>query len=71
MAAQMPHPPQRLTCSLVPRPLPDFISQPWRILHGCEIKSGSVLGMRLAYLSICEKEDGAYILEACFDVQLG
>ena len=32
--------------SLVPRPLPDFISH--RIfLHGCEIKSGSDLGMRL------------------------
>ena len=28
--------------SLVPRPLPDFISQPW-----CEIKSGSGLGTRL------------------------
>ena len=32
--------------SLVPRPLPDFISQPyaeknWVFLHGCEIKSGS------------------------------
>ena len=51
--------------SLVPRPLPDFISQPWRkidfsprlrdkiwewpgVLHGCEIKSGSGLGTRLA-----------------------
>ena len=35
--------------SLVPRPLPDFISQPWRkiFLHGCEIKSGSGLGTRL------------------------
>ena len=35
--------------SLVPRPLPDFISQPWRkiFLHSCEIKSGSGLGTRL------------------------
>ena len=34
--------------SLVPRPLPDFISQPWRkiFLHGCEIKSGSGMGTR-------------------------
>ena len=32
--------------SLVPRPLPDFISQPWRKI-GCEIKSGSGLGTRL------------------------
>ena len=31
--------------SLVPRPLPDFISQIF--LHGCEIKSGSGLGTRL------------------------
>ena len=36
---------------LVPRPLPDFISQPWRI-HGCEIKSGSGLGTRLPFLSV-------------------
>ena len=35
--------------SLVPRPLPDFISQPWTIfLHGCEIKSGRGLGARLS-----------------------
>ena len=36
--------------SLVPRPLPDFILQPWRthFLEGGEIKSGSGLGMRLA-----------------------
>ena len=36
--------------SLVPRPLPDFISQLWRkieFLHSCEIKSGSGLGTRL------------------------
>ena len=36
--------------SLVPRPLPDFISQLWRkkfFLHNCKIKSGSALGMRL------------------------
>ena len=33
--------------SLVPRPLPDFISQPWIFLHGYEIKSGSGLGTRL------------------------
>ena len=32
--------------SLIPRPLPDFISQPWRKI-GCEIKSGSGLGTRL------------------------
>ena len=35
--------------SLVPRPLPDFISQPWRKIHGCEIKSGSGLGTRLGF----------------------
>ena len=34
--------------SLIPRPLPDFILQPWRKI-GCEIKSGSGLGTRLAY----------------------
>ena len=38
--------------SLVPRPLPDFISQLWRkidpiFLHSCEIKSGNGLGTRL------------------------
>ena len=32
--------------SLVPRPLPDFISQPF--FHGCAIKSGSGLGTRLS-----------------------
>ena len=37
--------------SLVPRPLPDFISQPI-FLHGCEIKSGSGLGTRLPRASI-------------------
>ena len=35
--------------SLVPRPLPDFISQPI-FLHGCDIKSGSGLGTRLVLL---------------------
>ena len=34
--------------SLVPRPLPDFISLPI-FLHGCEIKSGSGLGTRLLF----------------------
>ena len=34
----------RVIPSLVPRPLPDFISI---FHHGCEIKSGSGLGMRL------------------------
>ena len=38
-------------CSLIPRPLPDFISQPWifsrGFFHGCEIKSGRGLGTRL------------------------
>ena len=34
------------TDSFVPRPLPDFISQPI-FLHGSEIKSGSSLGTRL------------------------
>ena len=33
--------------SLVPRPLPDFISPLWNFLHSCEIKSGSGLGTRL------------------------
>ena len=32
------------------RPLPDFISQPWRKI-GCEIKSGSGLGTRLGECS--------------------
>ena len=36
------------TCSLVPRPLPDFILQLW----SCEIISGSGLGTRLIYLSV-------------------
>ena len=36
--------PVLVSLSLVPRPLPDFISQPWR---KCEIKSGSGLGTRL------------------------
>ena len=38
-----------VTCSLVPGPLPDFISQLWIpiFLQGCEIKSGSGLGTRL------------------------
>ena len=35
-----------LEVSLVPRPLPDFISQP-DFIHASEIKSGSGLGMRL------------------------
>ena len=34
------------TSSLVPRPLPDFISQPI-FCHSCKIKSGSGLGTRL------------------------
>jgi len=37
--------------SLVPRPLPDFILQPWKksiFLHGCEIKSGRGLGTGLS-----------------------
>ena len=48
--------------SLVPRPLPDYISQLWRklgqknntaeFLHICEIKSGSGLGMRLSMTKI-------------------
>ena len=33
--------------SLIPRPLPDFILQPWIFLHSCNIKSGSDLGTRL------------------------
>ena len=33
--------------SLVPRPLPDFISLLWCFLHNYEIKSGSGLGTRL------------------------
>ena len=33
--------------SLIPRPLPDFISQPWRKIGSCEIKSGRGLGTRL------------------------
>ena len=33
--------------SLVPRPLPDFISLLWSFLHSREIKSGSGLGTRL------------------------
>ena len=38
-------------CSLIPRPLPDLVSQPWRIfLHNCKIKSGSGLGTRLQYM---------------------
>ena len=41
-----------LACgSPVPRPLPDFISQPWRKI-GCEIKSGSGLGTRLCARNI-------------------
>ena len=44
--------------SLVPRPLPDFISQLGRkflsFLHSCEIKSGSGLGMRLGRLTSSE-----------------
>ena len=38
-----------VTCSLIPRPLPHFISQLWILifLHSCEIKSGSGLGMRI------------------------
>ena len=39
--------------SFVPRPLPDFISQPI-FLHSCTIKSGSGLGMRLAVWFIRE-----------------
>ena len=31
---------------------PDFISQPWRKLHGCEIKSGSGLGTRLVVCTL-------------------
>ena len=42
------------TYSLVPRPRPDFILQPWRkigiIFHCCDIKSGRGLGMRLPCL---------------------
>ena len=37
---------QLVVSSLVPKPLPDFISLPI-FLHGCEIKSGSGLGTRL------------------------
>ena len=37
--------------SLVPRPLPNFISQPWRKIS-CEIKSGSGLGTRLGLAPI-------------------
>ena len=56
--------------SLVPRPLPDFISQLWRklssFLHSCEIKSGSGLGMT-AYvqglLTIATPQDaGHYVI---------
>ena len=37
--------------SLVPRPFPEVISQPWKkpVLHDCEIKSESGLGMRLVH----------------------
>ena len=47
---------ERAVPSLIPRPLPDFISQPWRkinFLHGCKIKSWSGLGTRLnsSYIS--------------------
>ena len=49
------------TVSLVPRPLPDFISQPWRKIHGCAIKSGSGLGTRLKdphnYTPRCNSKD--------------
>ena len=46
-------------CSLVPRPLPDFVSQPWRkIGHICKIKSGSGLGMRLVDVSVGDKGVG-------------
>ena len=38
-------------CSLVPRPLPDFILQPL-FLHGCEIKSESGLGTRLLFVNV-------------------
>ena len=40
---------------LVPRPLPDFISQQWRKI-GCEIKSGSGLGTRLMNTSMRVKD---------------
>ena len=36
---------------IMPQALPDFIAQPWRKTHGCEIKSGSGLGMTLGYFS--------------------
>ena len=40
--------------SLIPRPLPNFISQPFSpfFFHSCEIKSGSGLGTRLI-LIVC------------------
>ena len=39
--------------SLVPRPCPDFISQPWRKI-GSEIKSGWDLGTRLYMLALVQ-----------------
>ena len=41
--------PRFLSPSLIPRPLPDFVSQLWIFLHGCKIKSGSGLGKRLPF----------------------
>ena len=41
----------RSICSLVPRPLPDFISQPQRKLGCCEIKSGIGLRTKLKYMN--------------------
>ena len=45
-----------LVWSLVPRPLPDFISQLSQLSHSCEIKSGSGLGTRLYS---CEIKSGS------------
>ena len=55
--------------SLVPRPLPDFISQLWRnldFLHSCEIKSGgSGLGTRLLYSLIQSDKNPIPLLHTC------
>ena len=45
-----------LVWSLVPRPLPDFISQLSQLSHSCEIKSGSGLGTKL---HSCEIKSGS------------
>ena len=46
--------------SLVPRPLPDFISQIF--LHSCEIKSGSGLGTRLPFPLLSVLSSGVRVM---------